>query len=314
MPAPRIFIFLPVILSIFLLAACHTKNAAAEAEVDPASIRTPVTITEITSGNMSDYVELNASSSFLQNNYIKAIANGYVSSVNIRIGQYVKEDQLAFTLKTKEAQALGNTINVLDSSFNFSGTIRIKAIQSGYITQLNHQTGDYVQDGEQLAVLSNANSFGFILNLPYELRPYILTNKSVQILLPDGTHFTGYVDRIMPTIDSVSQTQNVLIKVGASANIPENLIAKVRIMTRSKNNVISLPKEAILTDEAQSNFWVMKMTDSITAVKVPVVKGMETGTRVEITSPRFSSSDKILLTGNYGLPDTAKVQIVKGEQ
>ncbi|MBE7173019.1 MAG: efflux RND transporter periplasmic adaptor subunit [Williamsia sp.] len=300
--------------SLLFLAACHAKPATEEAEVDPASIRTPVTVTEITTGDMSDWVELNASSSFLQNNYIKAIAGGYINSVDVRIGEYVKQDQLAFTLKTKEAQALGNTINALDSSFHFSNTIKIKAIQPGYITQLNHQIGDYVQDGEQLAVLSNANSFGFILNLPYELRTYVPPGKSVQVMLPDGTQLTGTVDRIMPTIDSVSQTQNVLIRVGATAPIPENLIAKVRIVTRSKDNVISLPKEAILTDEAQSSFWVMKMIDSVTAIKVPVVKGMETGERVEITTPRFSLSDKILLTGNYGLPDTAKVQIIKGEQ
>ena len=314
MRTPRMLMLLSAVIYIVLFAACHAKSTMAEEEVDPASIRTPVTVTEITNGDMSDWVELNASSSFLQNNYIKAIANGYINSVNIHIGQYVKQEQLAFTLTTKEARALGNTINALDSSFNFSSNIKINAIQPGYITQLNHQIGDYVQDGEQLAVLSNANSFGFILNLPYELRPFVPAGKRVQVLLPDGTQFTGYVDRIMPTIDSVSQTQNVLIRVGASANIPENLIAKVRIVTRSKNNVISLPKEAILTDEAQSNFWVMRMIDSVTAVKVPVVKGMETGERVEITSPRFSLSDKILLTGNYGLPDTAKVQIVKGEQ
>lgn len=310
---PRTSLLVFILFSLIIFPACHAKEAA-EGEVNPESIRTPVTITEISSGDMSDFVELNATSSFLQNNYIKAFANGYVHSVNIHIGQYVKQDQLAFTLKTKEAQALGNTINALDSSFNFSGIIKIKAIQSGYITQLSHQIGDYVQDGEQLAVLSNANSFGFILNLPYELRPYILANKSVQVSLPDGTRYTGFVDRIMPTIDSVSQTQNVLIRINSSVNIPENLIVKVRIVTRSKNNVTSLPKEALLTDEAQTSFWVMKMIDSTTAVKVPVAKGLETAERVEITSPKFSAADKILITGNYGLPDTARVQIVKGEQ
>jgi hypothetical protein len=38
---------------------------------------------------------------------------------------------------------------------------------------------------------------------------------------------------------------------------------------------------------------------------------MESGDRVEILSPRLLSSDKILLTGNYGLADTAKVAILK---
>ena len=38
----------------------------------------------------------------------------------------------------------------------------IKAGSGGYISQVNHQPGDYVQDGEQLAVISDAGSFVFI--------------------------------------------------------------------------------------------------------------------------------------------------------
>jgi hypothetical protein len=52
------------------------------------------------------------------------------------------------------------------------------------------------------------------------------------------------------------------------------------------------------------------MINDSTAVKVPVKKGMETKDNVEIVSPALSSSDKILLTGNYGLPDTAKVKVL----
>ena len=118
----------------------------------------------------------------------------------------------------------------------------------------------------------------------------------------------------MPIIDSVSQTQQVLIKVSSPSRIPENLIAKVRILKIQKTNTISLPKQAVLSNDAQTSFWVMEMIDSATAVKVPVTKGIETNDRIEILKPQFSVNDKILLTGNYGLPDTAKVRVVDGEQ
>jgi hypothetical protein len=55
----------------------------------------------------------------------------------------------------------------------------------------------------------------------------------------------------------------------------------------------------------------MKVIDSATAVKVPVTKGIETNDRVEIASPEFSANDRFLLTGNYGLADTAKIKIVE---
>lgn len=292
--------------------ACNSKKEEKEEETITDEVQTPVTVTTIGTEPLIEYVELNAMSSFLQSSFIKATANGYVKSSNVKLGQFIRAGQVAFVMQTKEAKALGNTINELDPSFKFSGLIRINATQTGYITAVDHQVGDYVQDGEQLAVLSDSKSFGFLLNLPYELRPYLLNNKSIDLELPDKTHLKGTVAHVMPTVDSVSQTQAVLIKVNASSSIPQNLIAKVRIIKNARNNVPSLPKEAVLTDEAQSNFWVMKMIDSATAVKVPVVKGMETGERVEIIRPVFAASDKILLSGNYGLPDTARVKIVKG--
>ncbi|TMI85655.1 MAG: HlyD family efflux transporter periplasmic adaptor subunit, partial [Bacteroidetes bacterium] len=273
----------------------------------------PVTVTSISNQPLTEYAELNATSSFLQDNVVKSNVNGYVKSVNTKIGQHVTAGQTLFILQTKEAQSLGSTINKLDSSFHFSGIVRITAPEAGYITLLPHQVGDYVQDGEQLAEISNSNSFGFVLNLPYELNRYVSQKKEVQVILPDSTHLKGIVASFMPSLDSTSQTQRVLIKVTPAISIPENLIAKVRILKAQKTNVISLPKQAVLSDESQTNFWVMKMIDSVRAVKVPVVKGIEADGRVEIVRPQFTSNDKILLTGNYGLPDTARVKIVKGE-
>ncbi|HJW17775.1 MAG TPA: HlyD family efflux transporter periplasmic adaptor subunit [Flavisolibacter sp.] len=296
-----------------LLASCKHKEAASE-DVAPEAVQTPVTVTTIETQTLNDYVDLNATSSFLQSNYIKASANGYLKSVKVRLGEMVHAGQPAFTLQTKEAKALGNTINELDPSFHFSGLINIKAAASGYIQELNHQPGDYVQDGEQLAVLTDSKSFGFVLNLPYELHQFVTTGKQLELSLPDGTHVNGVVHSMLPNVDSASQTQKVLIKVNMSKPIPQNLIARVRIVKGQHNNTASLPKQAVLTDEAQSNFWVMKMIDSVTAVKVPIVKGMETTDRVEILRPRFDAGDKILLTGNYGLADTAKVKIVKSQE
>lgn len=291
-------------------AASGGKDSTAPAErSDTVEARTPVTVTSVEQGGLDDYIELNAVSAFLQKSYVKATANGYLQTSDVYPGKYVGTGQTLFTLQTKESKSIGNTIKVLDSSLNFSGITTIKANQHGYITQLNHQSGDYVQDGEQLAIISDQNSFVFLLDLPYELRPFVLNKRTVELLLPDGTRLTGVVGPTMPTVDSASQTQNVVIRVPSAGSIPENLIAKVRILKRQKSGTQSLPKAALLTDETESNFWVMKLIDSATAVKVPVKKGIETKDRVEITSPVFAPTDKIVVTGNYGLTDTAKVKV-----
>jgi multidrug efflux pump subunit AcrA (membrane-fusion protein) len=303
-------------LLFFLLAACGAKveKAGDAGGTDSVDARTPVTVAVVDKGGLDDYIELNAVSAFLQKSYVKSIANGYLESADVYPGKYVEKGQTLFTLQTKESKSIGNTIRQLDSSLHFSGVTTIKANQRGYITQLDHQPGDYVQDGEQLAVISDRSSFVFLLDLPYELRPFVLNKKTVELTLPDGTKLTGEVGPTMPTVDSASQTQNVVIRVPAAGSIPENLIAKVRILKSQKGgNTQSVPKGALLTDETESAFWVMKLIDSATAVKVPVIKGIETKDRVEILHPVFAAGDKILVTGNYGLPDTAKVKVEQPE-
>lgn len=304
----KIFI---AILSMCIMVSCQQKPVADKEpeKKSDESTGTPVTITSITTGSMNETVDVNAVSSFLLKTYVKANATGYLQSVNAQVGKYVSKGQDLFTIKTKEAQSLGNTVTQLDTSLHFEGTIHIKAPGSGYITQLTYQSGDYVQDNEQLAIITDTKSFVFILNLPYELKPYLPENKNVQLKLPDGTVLNGTIENALPIVDAVSQTQNYIIKVNTNKQIPENLIAKVSLLINKKSNTVSVPKAAVLTDDSQSNFWIMRMTDSSTAVKTMIKKGMETGNQVEILSPVLSANDKVLITGNYGLPDTAKVSV-----
>ncbi len=296
-----------------LASALHSCSGPAVKVVqdDATAPGTPVTLTKVSTDSLIDYIYLNATATFQQKSYVKANVNGYVESAQAVLGKYISKGQTLFTLKTKEAQSIGNSINKLNPEFKFSGTNYIKSTSSGYITQLNHQVGDYVQDGEQLAAISDENSFAFILNLPYELKKYLTRNGTVDMILPDDTRLKGTVSAFMPTVDPATQTQNVIIKIPKGNMPPENLIAKVRIMKTNKANGHSVPKAAILTNDIQTVYWVMKLIDSNTAVKVPVKTGIETQDRVEILEPEFSTADKIILTGNYGLPDTAKVRIIQ---
>lgn len=302
-------IILPAFGLFSFFISCKSGDPAKEDAA--AAAVTPVTVARVDRGSISDSIELNASSSYLQNSYIKSIAAGYVKSVNIKLGDFVEAGRVLFTIETKESSVIGNTISKLDSSFKFSGLIPVKSQGHGYITQLNHQTGDYVQDGEQLAVISDRNSFVFLLNMPYEYRKIVLNNRSVLLILPDGTKLPGQIGTVFPIVDSLTQTQTVVIRVNSATPIPQNLIARVHILKEIKKGAQTIPRSALLSDEAQAAFWVMKLIDSNTAVKVDVKKGSEYPGKIEITDPIFSDSDRILVSGNYGLPDTAKVVIEK---
>jgi multidrug efflux pump subunit AcrA (membrane-fusion protein) len=298
---------IPFILLLFIFSSCK-NNKGAEKAIDT---RVPVTITSIDTSTIESAIELNATAAYQVKNTIKANATGYLNSVNVAVNDVVSNGKILFSIQTRESKALGNTINKIDPSLNFGRAISVRSNTNGIVTMVNVQKGDYVQDGDALVTINDAKSFGIILSLPYELRKFVTVGQHLQVTLPDETKRTAVVQKFSPTVDAASQTQNVVLKIDGKQDIPENLIVKVKIIKTSNSNTISLPKSAVLSDETETDFWIMKMINADTAIKIPIEKGIETDDNIEILSPKLSDKDRILLTGNYGVADTIKVRIIK---
>jgi len=299
-------IFCWILISV-LYNSCSDKKTAEKA-ID-ASV--PVTLTAIDTTGLESFVDLNATAMYLVKNIVKANATGYLSTVNVAVNDVVTNQQELFSIKTREAKVLGNTINKIDPSLNFGGAIKVRSNTSGIVTSLNVQQGDYVQDGDALVSINDTKSFGVVLSLPYDLKKYVFIGKSFTVILPDATIRQATVQKFMPTVDAASQTQNVVLKINGQQDLPENLIVKVRIIKTINKKAITLPKSAVLGNETQTDFWIMKMINSNTAIKIPIEKGIESKDKIEILSPVLTANDKILLTGNYGVGDTIKVRVIK---
>ncbi|WP_407481043.1 efflux RND transporter periplasmic adaptor subunit [Elizabethkingia meningoseptica] len=304
------FLYL-ILISLFILS-CKKNDAAAPEESKPETQpKTEVSVAYPSDTiHLDNNVTLNATASYLLKSDAKANSTGYITSMKVRLGDRIAQGSVLFGLQTKEARALGNTINKLDRSFRFSGTTTVVSPATGYVAMLNHQIGDYVQDGEVLATITDASSFGFVVDVPYEYLQLIKNKTDLLVKLPDGTGLPAKVSKVMPTVDAVSQTVKVLLKVPHTDNIPENLIGTVSF-SKSTAYGLSVPKMAVLSDETQSSFWVMKMINDTTAVKVPIVKGAETDKYIQIKSGNLSVKDRVVTSGNFGLGDTASVKIKK---
>lgn len=293
-------------LLTFVFSACHSARPDEE-DNDAFSAKTPVQVTTVYTKALYKSIELRATSLFLKKVSVKANATGYIDDITVSIGDNVRPGQVLFTLKTKEATAIENQKPETDSMLDFSGLLKIRAQKNGIVTLLAHQKGDYVQDGDELALIAERASLAFILDVPFELRRHVKPGTGCTLILPDSTVLRATVRSALPTVDALSQTQSYIVAAAGEQNLPENLIAKVRIITDTKAQAQVLPKSALLADETQTQFWVMKLINDTTAIRVPVTKGIETDNEAEITAPLFGPGDRIILSGNYGLPDTANV-------
>lgn len=288
-------------------SGCKQSPTKAEKEVE---VKTPVTVTSISIEPMVEKIELNAISSFIKKSSIRSTVAGQIEKIDLKPGDKVKKGDILMIVRTKESVALKNyTPN--DSAIHFNGLIRIKASGSGIVTSVTRQKGDNVMEGDEVANIAEQSSMVFLLETPYELHQLITKSRSCTLLLPDGREIKGTIKTNLPSMDAVSQTESFIIVPQNITGVPENLIAKVQLVKSLKSKAVVLPKLTLLSNETQSAFWVMKMINDTVAVKVLVKKGIETADKVEIIEPVFQLNERFLVSGNYGLPDTAKVILKK---
>lgn len=298
-----------LILLIFIITLATSCRQSAITEERQETV-TPVTVTSVMYKSVTSSVDLPAVSTFLKKSTIRATTTGSIQEVSVIQGDYIAENQKLFSIKTRESMALENAAGY-DSTFSFKGVIKITSQEKGVITSIKYQTGDFVQEGDELATVAEQKSLVFILDVPVELDQYIERNRNCSIRLPDKKIINGTITGKLPEMDLQTQTIRYIVKPSSPGRLPENLIGNINIIKSSNEKALMLPLKAILSDETQTEFWVMKLLNDSVAIKTIIQKGIENENEVEITHPQFHPSDRIILSGNYGLPDTARISITQ---
>ena len=298
------------LLASLLLAACHGSAPADDAAGPPP--RAQVQAVTVATQSLTQYRTFPATSTYPRKSAVTAPVAGYVTSVRVRLGDRVAAGQVLFTLETKERRALGSSVGRIDPSLKGFGLVSVTSPSPGIVSLLNiQQAGDYLLEGAPRCTGAESSQLVFQLNLPYEYHALAQGNPSCTIVLPDSTHLTGTV---LAPLASVSPGQSEVYLVRPTRPqgvIPENLIAQVRLTQTRQPNAQTLPASCVLADETLHHFWVMKLVNDSTAVKVPVTLGVQNPDQIEIKTPTFAAHDRILSAGNYGLADTANVKLTR---
>lgn len=293
---------------LLFFAACKPANT--DGEESQAKARSPVQVVSIRHGSISDNLYLSATTFYLKRNVLTAQIPAFITKVNISLGDRITKGQVLYVLETKERRALGSQAISADSSLKNFGIIQVTAPASGIISTLDkNQVGDYVLEGTQLCTIAESNDLAFQVNVPYEYSQFAKTGNACTITLPDNSKHKGMITTPLAAMNALAQTQTILAKTPDVLFLPENLIVKVQISKAPEGNRQVLPKPCVLSDEMMQEFWVMKILNDSTAVKVPVKIGSKNDAEIEIDEPQFNDKDRILINGNYGLPDTASVII-----
>ena len=303
----KAFLFSLLLIAPMIVISCGSTDENSTNEINSG---TPVTITHPFRTNLSDYIVLNGNTVFLTKEIVRATFQGFISKVYKNIGDSVKPGDDLFQIRTMESAAT-DSLNISFGNKQFKGIIKLKAQTEGVLTELNYHQGDFVSNGELLAIISNPSSLRIKLNVPYEDVLKVKIGRNCEVNLPDGITMPGTIEKNIPAVNPVTQTQIYFIKLKRYNNVPDSLNVIVKIPYKSIINATVLPKSSLVTNVTEDTFWIMKLVNDTTAIRVNIKKGIENDSIAQILSPKLDTSDRIILTGSYGLPDTAKVEIVK---
>ena len=258
-------------------------------------------------GDIQKKENINGQVVYFNKTTITAPVTGYITDVKTALGNRVKKGDLLFYIQTKESKALQNSNASTPNEF---GIIPVFANTSGFINSLNiTESGVFITEGNIMATIIKNTDLVIQVNAPYKFSRLLKSKKRVDIELPDKEVLAVSFYKALPTVDPISQTQQILFKLKEFKPLPENLNVIVTFTSMDKKNSTILPKDVVLTNETQDEFWIMKVNQDSLALKVPVKIGITNIEEIEILSPALSKSDIVIQKGSFGLPDSTKVKI-----
>jgi hypothetical protein len=301
-----------IIFLLVVLVSCRGKRGNTGSGEENQMPKTTVHVVTVTYGSVNDELTFFGTTIYLRRNAISTPIAAYLTEVNIKLGDHVNKGDVLYTLQSKESRALGNSFSKSDTSLTSFGIVKLRASESGVITTFDkQQTGEYIPEGVQLCTVASDNDLAIQVNVPFEFTQYANIGHSCTLTLANDKKYAATFTKALTSMNAPAQTQTILAKCNERIYLPENMIVKISVSKGSDSDKQILPRSCVLADEMMKEFWIMKLINDSTAIKVPVTIGTKNAERAEILSPKLGSTDRIISIGNYGLSDTALVTTEK---
>jgi RND family efflux transporter MFP subunit len=187
---------------------------------------------------------------------------------------------------------------------------RIRSLSDGYITERLIEVGDRVTANQQVYTIEDFS--------PLLIRVFVPTSDSVKLdtgmpaevttEIMEGYIFQGSVKLINPRVDVQTGTVKVTIEVfDETQNLKPGMFVEAKIVIGKKDNVLVIPRRAILFKQNKTYVFVMKQNQ---VSQREVTLGLTEEDHVEILSG-LEQGEVIVTVGVEGLEDGERVEVVQ---
>lgn len=211
-------------------------------------------------------------------------------------------DQIRFDLENARA---ANKLANLELAY-----ATVTAPISGVIASRSIKTGNFVQINTPIFRIVDTARLEAVLNVPERELATLKAGLPVELsvdALP-GQTFRGDVDRVAPVVDSGSGTFRVITAFAGGGLLQPGMFGRIRINYDNRANALTIPRTALLDDEADPAVFVMR-GDKV--ARVPVKLGYIDGAFAEVRAG-LQPGDKVVTAGKSALRDGTAVQLIGG--
>lgn len=238
--------------------------------------------------------------------------NNYIRSQELVKRSLVSEQDFQAT----EAQFKQSQLEYQSRMENFNNLklqldrTKIRALSEGYITERLIEAGDRVNTNTQVYTIEDFN--------PLLIRVFVPTSDAINLALGmsaevttdilKGLEFEGKVKLINPRIDVETGTVKVTVEVfDNSLRLQPGMFVKVQIAIGMKENILIIPRKAILYKQNKSYVFVLNRRQ---VSQREVLLGLLEEDHVEVTEG-LNEGEVIVIVGVEGLKDGQRVDVIQ---
>lgn len=242
-----------------------------------------------------------------------------LKKLNLELAQSEMEKQESLYEKggvtLKELKDAGysymNSKNTLESAQIQKKKMTILSPFDGVITDLSFYTqGSKIVTGSDLVSIMNYKTMHLDINLPEKYVANIKVGQLVRLTnytIPDDT-ITGKISQLSPAINADTRTfkGNIMIN-NPKLMMRPGMFVKADIVTASKDSVIVIPKNIILSRQRGMTVYII---DNGVANERTIMTGLENNKEIEVIRG-LDVNQRVVTDGFETLSNNAKITIIK---
>jgi multidrug efflux pump subunit AcrA (membrane-fusion protein) len=187
----------------------------------------------------------------------------------------------------------------------------LRAPENGVVVAHTAGEGDLLNEGDDIVTLAVAGSVVFVVQVVQSDLPRVRPGQVAAIeLAARAQALRGVVHAVLPAASSENLSASVSLDfTGGGAPTEVGLFGTARIVVGMRRDAVVVPAAALLRDDVYGTSRVALVGEDGIAHWIPVTPGLEAGARVEIAAPRLAVHSRVIVSGQVGLPEGARVRV-----